>query len=132
MTSVLELSEREEIIRAHFFDSVMALGPFIGEQCGAGPNVRLVLEDDLATSLADCGEDEDWQMFGYYVSRLTIDGELVCIEYGSCAYPDGWSFMWGCDISMAAYQINVHNATQGGMAFSTIATVEKVDQNNYI
>ena len=116
----------EAEIRENFFNAVMALGPFISEQCGAVANVRIVLDEDLATNFCDCEDNENWQLFSYALSRLTIDGELVCIEFGTPYYPLDWMFRHDVDPALAQFQINVHNMIQHGVAESTIATVEHV------
>jgi hypothetical protein len=120
--------DREEAkVQERFLDAVMALRDFIGEQCGAtNHNLRIVLDDDLATEVCDCEADEEWQMFAYGLSRLSIDGEFVCIEYGTKYYPSSWMFRTDVGPFAASFQINVHNMVLGGVARSTIVTLERV------
>tara|TARA_B100001094_G_scaffold93579_2_gene89449 strand:+ start:6827 stop:7228 length:402 start_codon:yes stop_codon:yes gene_type:complete len=118
---------QEQAIKERFFAAVMALGPFIGQQCGAEDAVRIVLEEDLATEFISCEDDEDWQMFGYSICRLPIDGEFVCVEFGTSYHPDNWMFHdFDTSPELAKFQINVHNMVVGGFATSTIVTIAHV------
>lgn len=117
----------ERTIEERFFHAATSLVPFIASQCGAETDVRIVLDDDLAAEFCECGEDEDWQGFGYGMSRLTIGGELVCVEYiGDDPAGCDWIFRDDVDPKAAVFQINVYNMILNGVAQSTIVTIGHV------
>lgn len=117
---------QEELIKARFEEAVFALQPFLSEQCGLPADFRIVLEDDLSTEFIDCGDDEEYQMFGYGLSRLTIDGERVCVIFGTPHHPDSWMFDYEKGVDMAEFQISVHKCVLGGAVIRAIVTIEHV------
>lgn len=128
MTMMHEGDHRqEEIIKARFEEAVVALRPFLSEQCGLPASTRIVLDEDLSADFIDCGDDEDYQMFGYGTSRLTIDGERVCVVFGTTPYhPQSWMFDYEKPIDTADFQISVLKCVLGGTVTRAIVTIEQV------
>jgi len=117
---------QEEIIKARFEKAVVALQPFLSEQCGLPDDVSIVLDGDLSAEFIDCGDDEDYQMFSYGISRLTIDGERVCVVFGTADHREGWMFDYDKDIGMADFQISVLKCVLSGAVTRAIVTIEQV------
>lgn len=117
---------QEEIIRDRFEQAVLALRPFLGEQCGVPSDVRIVLDEDLSTNFIDCGDDEEWQMFGYGTSLLTLDGERVRVMFGTPYYPADWMFNFEKEDSAADFQISVYKCVLGGIVTRAIVTIDKM------